>query len=567
MYILGINSAYHESSACLLQNGIIIAAVEEERFTRRKHAKSAQIDNPDELPLNAIHYCLNTANICMKDIGYIGFSLNPQKRLENQQAVDIVEEGNWGSRDGEALFFKKLCSIPDILKSMGFDGEFMWLDHHVCHAASAYYPSPFAEAAILAIDGIGEVTSTAFAYGRGSDLTVHQEMVYPNSLGFLWEKISQFLGFSAYDATKVMGLAAYGNSKRFRSQYDQLVQPTSDGMCKMDGSLLRFRIDDFTPLEELFEIKKRNYKDELEDVHQDIAAALQEVTNVIVLHMVKHLYDLTKSENLCVAGGVALNCVTNRIMYENGPFRRVYIQPAAHDAGTALGASYYIWNSFLKQERRETMVHAYWGPAFSSSDITHSLIESGLPYEYIENIEVKVAELLSQGNIVGWFQGRLEFGPRALGNRSLLADPRHRNMREILNRKVKHREVFRPLAPSVLTEEVDKWFTIKKSTPASDFMLIAYPARDEKKDEIPAVIHVDNTSRVQTVSRETNSRYHSLITAFFKITGVPMVLNTSFNESEPIVCTPQNALNTFIRSGIDYLAIDNFLVSRPTKAL
>ncbi len=564
MYILGINSAYHESSACLLHDGRLIAAVEEERFTRRKHAKSAEIDNPDKLPLHALRYCLETAGIEMSDVAYIGFSLNPQKRLANLRFEDCVEEGSWGSQSGELLFYNALCSIPDRLHTMGFTGKFLWLDHHICHAASAFYPSPFHEAAILSIDGIGEVTSTAFAYGQGPLMTVRQEMIYPHSPGFLWEKLSQFLGFTAYDATKVMGLAAYGNPKRFRSQFQQLVQLTDDGMCRMDGSLLRFRVEDFSALEELFSVQRRPAAEELQAVHQDIAAALQEVTDTLVLHMADHLYELTGSSNLCLAGGVALNCVTNRFVYERGKFTACYIQPAAHDAGTAWGAACSIWHAHLGHEERQSMTHAYLGPAFSSSEIAQVLAASGTPYTYVEQIELKVADLLSRGNIVGWFQDRMEFGPRALGNRSLLADPRDGNMREVLNRKVKHREVFRPLAPSVLAEEAHRWFVIEKPTSASDFMLVAYPAREEKKAAIPAVIHVDHTSRIQTVSKETNSRYHALISEFFRLTGVPMVLNTSFNESEPIVCTPQNALDTFLRSGIDYLTIGNFLVSRPT---
>lgn len=562
MYILGINSAYHESSACLLQDGKIIAAVEEERFTRRKHAKNACVDNPDELPLHAIDYCLDRASISIGEVTHIGFSMNPQKRLANQYFVDMVKEGDWGSKSGEITFYERLCLVPDKLQAMGCGGNFLWLDHHACHAASAFYASPFAEAAVLSIDGIGETTSTAFAYGSGSTLTVLQEMAYPNSLGFLWEKFSQFLGFTAYDATKVMGLAAYGNPRRFRTQFDQLVQLTPAGLCEMQHTLLRFRVEDFSALEDLFGVKKRTDTDALNEDHQDIAAALQHTTNLVVLHMTKHLYEQTKSENLCVAGGVALNCVTNRIMYEDGPFQHLYIQPAAHDAGTALGAAYLIWHAHLGNEKKEQMANAYLGPCFSSSEIVHALVESGVHYAYIEDIEKTVAMLLSQGNIVGWFQGRMEFGPRALGNRSLLADPRDRNIREVLNRKVKHREIFRPLAPSVLAEEAAHWFTIKKSTPTSDFMLIAYPARELHKEAIPAVIHVDGTSRIQTVSKEMNSRYYKLLAEFFKLTGVPMVLNTSFNEREPIVCAPHDAIQTFLRSGIDYLAIDNFLVAR-----
>nr|VFK24874.1 MAG: Carbamoyltransferase N-terminus [Candidatus Kentron sp. LPFa] len=282
----------------------------------------------------------------------------------------------------------------------------------------------------------------------------------------------------------------------------------------------------------------------------------------LMLHMAKHLYDNAGSENLCLAGGVTLNCVTNKIAFEETPFVNLFVQPAAHDAGTALGAAFFIWNHLLDNEQRQPMTHAYLGPSFTDAEIEAELQAHGLSYKHTDQVEREVADLISQNNIVGFFQGRMEIGPRALGNRSLLADPRHPDMREILNRKVKHREYFRPLAPSILYEQAKNWFHIEKETSAADFMLMAYPVKESRKDKIPAVVHVDGTSRIQTVKKDTNPRYHKLISEFYRISGVPIVLNTSFNDSEPIVCTPKDAINTFLKTGIDYLALGDFIVDK-----
>ena len=562
MYILGINSAYHESSACLLEDGKIVAAVEEERFTRQKHAKPARVDNPDDLPVHAINYCLRQAGITIADVDHIGFSLSPQLRLKNTEFGDAVEQNSWGSKAGETVFFRKLLLVPEKLRALGFKGKFSWIEHHVCHAASAFYPSPFEEAAVLTVDGIGEISSTAFAYGNGRKLKTLEEILYPHSLGFLWEKICKFMGYTDYDACKVMSLASFATPERFRYAFERLVQPAPEGRFTVANDLLNFRVEEYAALEELFRVKRREKGEPLEPVHYEIAASLQEVTNELVLHLVNYIHEKTGSENLCMAGGVVLNCVTNTIIYERGPFRNLYIQPAANDAGTAVGAASFIWNAVLGNEERAVVEHPYLGTSFSDEEIEQALRQGGLVYERVENIEAVVAELLSRKKIVGWFQGAMEFGPRALGNRSLLADPRDAEMQGILNTRIKHRETYRPFAPSILAEEADKWFEIRKPTPASDFMLMAYPVRPEQQDAIPAVIHVDNTSRIQTVRKENNARYYKLISEFFKLTGVPIVLNTSFNDNEPIVSTPQHAVETFKHTEIDYLAIGDFLIDR-----
>lgn len=561
MYILGINALYHESAACLVQDGSIVAVAEEERYNRKKHGKLPRPDNADELPVQAIHYCLVEAGIDLGQVEHIVYSSDPYGVVLKSIPEPIQEI--------VIAFEESQLRVPIKLRNMGFTGELTWLDHHVAHAASAFYAAPFHDAAILAVDGVGNFTTTGCYWGVNNQIRGIQEIAYPHSIGFLWELMSVFLGFEVYDAAKIMGLAAYGNPDRYAAQFKKLAWLVPDGNFAMDDDILRFWMIDYDQnsgyydgLEALFGMKKREPDQELDDTHHDIAAALQKITDDIVLHMVEHAYAKTRSENLCLAGGVALNCVTNHHVFEHGPFTNLYVQPAAHDAGTALGAALYLWYHRLGKQRGEWMPHAYFGPSFTNADIARCLQDAHLRYTPSANIEQEVAQLLSQGNVVGFFQGRMEYGPRALGNRSLLADPRNPNMREILNHKVKHREYFRPFAPSVLAEEAHNWFEIGKPTVATDFMLMAYPTKADRQAKIPAVVHADGTSRIQTVRAETNPRYHKLISAFYALTGVPVVLNTSFNDSEPIVCTPQDAIATFMKTEIDYLAIGDFLVSK-----
>ncbi len=564
MYILGINSVYHESAACLLRDGRVIAAAEEERFNRVKHGKRPRADNADELPLHSIAYCVKSEGIDWGQIDYVGYSVNPQKY--QQHPPDMFFDGpNWD----EAQFLHKLSLIPEQLRACGFKGEFLWIDHHAAHAASAFYASPFQRAAVLAIDGIGEFDTTTVYLGEGNRLECLSSIEYPHSLGFLWESLSMFLGFDIYDAAKVMGLAGYGTPAKYATHFQTLVQLMPEGRFQVNNDILRFEHIQYDPpngymdgLENLFRLDRRTRQQPLTREHQDIAASLQAVTNEVVLHIVKALHARTGGDTLCLAGGVALNCLTNYYALENGPFAQLYVQPAAHDGGTAVGAAYYIWSHLLGNPDREPMSHAYWGPAFSDAAIEQRLQAYSLRYEGVPNIEERVARLVNQGDIVGFFQGSMELGPRALGNRSIVADPRHPKMRDMLNQKVKHREYFRPLAPSVLHEEAHDWFEMGKETCAAECMLMTYPTRPQVKDRIPAVVHVDGSSRIQTVRQEINPRYHKLLSEFYKLSGVPLVLNTSFNDSEPIICTPDDAINTFLKTGIDHLAIGNFLVSK-----
>jgi carbamoyltransferase len=561
MKILGVNCAYHDSAACIVVDRTIVAAAEEERFTRRKHAKIARLDNPDEIPLHAIRFCLEEAGIEPGQIDHIGYSLDPERRRRNADFVDRVVEGSWGSRSGEEQFYRHVQRVPEALRALGLTGRFHWLAHHLCHAASAFYCSPFAEAGMLTLDGIGETTSTVLALAGPGGIRPWKEIEYPASIGFLWERFAKFLGFGEYDACKIMSLGAFGDATAFRPLLDRLAWPLRDGSFAMDGSLLCFRVEDYAPLENLLGMRRRKLHEPLEGRHMDLAAALQEKTDELVLALARALHGVSPSENLCLAGGVALNCLSNRKLLEEGPFRNLFVQPAANDAGTALGAALAL-SAQLGEARVAGLESCCLGPEYSAQAIQAALQRRGASYKRVDSIEWEAARLIAAGAVVAWFQGRMEFGPRALGSRSLLADPRDPATAQDLNLRIKHRESFRPFAASVLDEEAEEWFEIQRRSAASDFMLIAYPARAEVRERVPAVLHVDGTSRIQTVRRSASPRYHRLISCFRDLTGVPMLLNTSFNDSEPIACTPDDALDTFQKTQIDHLAIGDFMVSR-----
>lgn len=560
MYVLGINALYHESAACLVEDAVVVAAAEEERFTRIKHAKTPSVDNPHALPLHAMRYCLETAGIDLCDVDHIAYSSAPVRRSGTPQRPKF---------DWTPDFTLNIRRVPEVLRLMGFAGQFTWVDHHTAHAASAYYPSPFDEAAVLTVDGIGDTNTTASYFATENRLKAAQSIPAPHSLGFLWELVSMYLGFHIYDATKIMGLAAYGDPERYYEQFKRLLHLLPGGQFRVNNELLQFwKLDYklstgyFGGLEKLFGVPHRTAGQPLEPCHRDISAALQRITDDLVLHLANHLFKRTGAQNLCLAGGVALNCVTNQFVLERGPFRKLYVQPAAHDAGTAIGSALFVCHNVLGQPRRPCMPTPYLGPSYSPREIERALRQAGLVFQHSNHIELEVARRLSEGSLVGFFQGRMEVGPRALGNRSLLADPRNPNMRETLNQRIKHREDFRPFAPSVLHEEASQWFHMGKESPACEYMLMAYPVVEEKRDRIPAVVHVDGTSRIQVVRQDVNRRFHHLISCFQQITGVPVVLNTSFNDTEPIVCSPEDAIHTFLRTEIDYLAIGDFLVEK-----
>jgi carbamoyltransferase len=567
IYILGLNFAYHELSACILKDGELITAAEEERFTRIKRGKKALVDNPNMLPEKAIMHCLETAEITFQDVDYIGLSFMPVERLKNIHADNWYEAGNWGSEKGEKLFYQKITTIPHLLSNLAqydISEKVIWIPHHICHASSSFFVSPFKKSAILSIDGIGEYSTTWMGCGTGNQIEMIKEINYPNSIGFLWEKFSMYLGFTEYDSSKMMGLAAYGKPNNYYKHLAQIVRLEEDGEFTIDNDIMRFRANDFEPLEKLFGIKKIDSPEELQKEHHDVAAALQKITDDIILHLCKYLKKKTNSTNICLAGGVALNCISNGHLMESGLFKSLYVQPAANDAGTALGAAFNIWNQILRKERSFVMKSIYWGCHYSDTHILDVLKKSGVNYKKVENISKVAAKIISEGYIIGWFQGKMEWGPRALGNRSLLADPRSADMKRIMNECVKKRESFRPFAPSILKEMANEWFDVPSAcnSISTEFMTINFKVRKGKEKKIPAVIHEDGTSRVQVVNRENNELYYDLIKNFHALTGVPLVLNTSFNDNEPIVCSPDDAISTFLHTRMDFLAIGNYLVSK-----
>lgn len=569
LIVLGVNSVYHESSAAIVVDGKLLFAIEEERLNRVKHAKPANLDNPHLLPHLAISECLAKAGITLEQVDVIAVSFNPIKRLVRHRNLnEACEPEGWGTEIGEQKFFDRIMTIPRQLTEQGFVGQFMWVDHEMAHAASAFYPSGFDNAAIISIDGIGEFESASLGEGNNKNIHFNSVVDYPNSIGFLWEKFSKFLGFSEYDACKVMSVGSFGDPEVYARQFDDLARISGNGFV-LDAKTLNFRFENYSALESLFNIKKRNADEPLLEVHYNIAAALQQVTTKILLHLCETVYAQTNSKNLCMAGGVALNCVANTILFEKGPFENIFIQPAANDAGTALGCAFYAYNLIMQPESIEDQKqeHTYLGSAFDNDQILSEIKSANAFYIKLDNIEVEAARLITQGKVIGWFQGAMEFGPRALGNRSLLADPRNADMVKYLNSLVKHREDHRPFCPSVLTEHASEWFDIKKEAEASRYMLMAYPVKKDKIEKIPAVVHVDGTSRIQRVDSQTNPKYHRLISEFHKLTGIPLLLNTSFNDREPVVCTPKDAIKTVLRTNIDYLAIGDYLVAKDQASL
>jgi carbamoyltransferase len=545
--ILGINSVYHESAAALLVDGALVVAVEEERFNRIKHGKSSDFDNPHQLPERAIRFCLKHAGLSAGDIDQVAYSFNPQLRRTQYRE-------KWWDPRLEETFRLRLGQVRDVTEELlgrPLRQRFHFVPHHMAHAVSAYFPSGFDRAAILTIDGIGEVAGSSLAKAVGTRIEPVESFDYPHSLGFLWEVMSTHLGFSHYDASKVMGLAAYGNPEAFRREIRSALRVGKEDYA-VSPEFLNFNSNNFAKLDALFGPPR--YMDaEIQRRHADIAAALQEATNAAVLALVRRLKRKVPFDKLCLAGGVALNCVTNELVRQSGVFSDVFIPSAPHDAGTAIGAAFAVHCAKQKSPPERGNSTPYLGPAFGRREILAAVKSAGLTPRRSKSPARDAAEMIADGKIVAWFQGRMEFGPRALGNRSLLADPRRPDMRNILNQKVKHREDFRPFAPSVMAERADEWFEVGAHSTSHAFMLFACAVKPGQSDRIPAVVHQDGSARVQLVSRESNPDFHELISCFFARTGVPLVVNTSFNDSEPIVCTPTDAIVTFRKSGIDAL--------------
>jgi carbamoyltransferase len=552
--ILGINSVYHESAAALLVDGELVAAVEEERFNRIKHAKEADWDNPHQLPERAIRFCLKQAGLTARDIDHVGYSFDPKLRRKRYRA-------EWWGQKVEETFQLRLGQVQSAVEEFlgrSLGQRFHFVPHHLAHAASAYFPSGFDRAAILTVDGIGESAGSSLAKGVGTRIQSVETFEYPHSIGFLWEEFSGYLGFSNYDASKVMGLAAYGNPEIFRQQFESILRAETENYG-VAQDFLGVQLDKFVRMEAMFG-PPRGMEDEILPRHADIAAALQAATDAAVMALVRRAKRKVPFDNLCIAGGVALNCVTNEVITRSGEFANVFIPSAPHDAGTAIGAAFAVHCAKQKRPPQRGYSTPYLGPSFKRADILAAVKSAGLNARRSKSPARDAADMIADGKIVAWFQGRMEFGPRALGNRSLLADPRRPELRNILNQKVKHREDFRPFAPSVLAEHADEWFEVGAHSVSHAFMLFAPEVKPGKRDRIPAVVHKDGTARVQLVSRKSNPRFHEVISAFFAKTGVPLVVNTSFNDSEPIVCTPTDAIVTFRKSGIDALFMDDVVL-------
>lgn len=569
MYTLGINAAFHDSAACLVKDGMVIAAAEEERFTGVKHGKRPVPFSAYELPFNAIDYCLREADIALKDVSHVAYSFDPAQfstSLLHDQEIALPLQPSAAVKSGicsspwDGLFLSYIVNAPRQLTDgaphhlkkrfddIRPDGPFRWhyIEHHTAHAASAFLASPFHEAAVMTLDGRGERITTSYKIGAGKMLTSLGEVELPHSLGLLYEKVTSYLGFlHSSDEYKVMALASYGEPVH-AAAFRDMIYLNGDGTYALEQQ----------PLEELFG-PARERGSAFEKRHFNIARSLQTVLEETVLELAQWLHRATGQKRLCMAGGVALNCVMNARIRDEGPFKDVWVQPAAGDNGTALGAALWVDAAQGQRADRYIMEHAFLGPGYTDEEIENFLKWSKLPYRKMDNIAEETAVLLVLDRIVGWFQGRMEFGPRALGGRSIIASPLHAEMQAMLN-EIKDREDFRPVAPVVTEENAADWFV---GAAASPFMLFVYDVRPDKAHRIPAVRHVDGTARIQTVRREHNPRYYDVIKAFERRTGVPVLVNTSFNtRGKPIVCSPRDALECFWTSPIDALVMGPFLV-------
>jgi carbamoyltransferase len=585
--ILGINAYHGDASAAIVRDGQLIAAAEEERFNRHKHCAG--------FPSLALQYCLEAAGASIEDVEHIGISRDPSAHLHKKilfaatrAARNVTQSGPKAARVFFGAATERLANAAkvrdlrdDIAKALGvprasLKAEFHNIEHHKAHLASSFFVSRFRSAALLSIDGFGDFISTMWGVGEGNSIEILGQVEYPHSTGILYTATSQFLGFPHYgDEGKVMGLAPYG-TPRYLREFREIISTEEGGRFKLNLDYFRHHAEgvDMT-WDSGSPVIGRIFSDEyanlfgparlpgaaLGEREQDTAASLQARLEEIGFHILEHLYEKTGLTDLGLSGGVGYNSVMNGKILLNTPFRRVFVQPAAGDSGTAIGVCYQIYNHVLGKPRNYVMEGAFTGPEFTDSDIRSELQRAGLGYESHSDREVtaRAARDIADGLVVGWFQGRMEFGPRALGNRSIVADPRRAEMKDILNERIKKREPFRPFAPSILEERVGDYF---EQTHPAPTMLMVYQIKPERRLQIPAVTHVDGSGRLQTVSRDVNPRYHQLISDFAELTGVPLVLNTSFNENEPIVCTPRDAIDCFLKTRMDVLYLGNQAVRR-----
>ncbi len=589
MNVLGISAFYHDSAACLLQNGDISAAVQEERFTRQKH--------DPRFPDHAVAYCLEQAGLTIDDIDCVVFYDKPFVKFERLLMTYIAT-----APKGLASFIsqmpfwlkEKLFTRNTIRRQLGYQGEILFTTHHQSHAAAAFFPSPFEEAAIVTVDGVGEWATSTYGIGRGNHVEILKQINFPHSLGLLYSAFTYFTGFKVNSGEyKLMGLAPYGKPKYADIIRRELIDIKDDGSFRLNMEYfdycagLRMTNERFA---ELFGGPRREPESKITGREMDLARSVQVVIEDALLAIARTAHKETGARNLALAGGVALNCVANGRLLREGPFDEIWIQPSASDAGNALGCALFAWHQIYGNERtpdRRRQKATYLGPAFTDENIESYLVEERIPHQCLGENELceRVADLLAEENVVGWFQGRLEFGPRALGARSILADPRSRDMQSTLNLKIKFRESFRPFAPAVLREHVSDYFELDRESPY--MLLVAAVNKNRRRkltkkerlasgfaklrvvrSDIPAVTHVDNSARIQTVDREDNPLFHELIRQFHRRTGCPVLINTSFNvRGEPIVCTPREAYACFMRTHMDYLVLGPFLLDKRQQPL
>jgi len=583
MFILGINAFHGDSSACLLKDGVLIAAAEEERFRRVKHWAG--------FPSEAIRWCLEEFGISLADVSHVALNQDAQANLSKKIVFTLKKRPDLGMLLGRFLNKRARASVGEHLKAAfpesTFAGTVHAIEHHAAHLSSAFHASPFDEAVVVSVDGFGDFASSAWGVGSGIEINVEERVYFPHSLGIFYQALTQFIGFPNYgDEYKVMGLAPYGKPA-YLDQMRQIVILKADGGFELNLDYFRHHREKieydweggspsvgmlFSPALEKLLGPARIKNESLTEHHKDIAHSVQAMYEEAFFHLLNTLHSKHPMDAVAIAGGCGMNSVANGKIRLRTPFKKVYVQSAAGDAGGAIGAAMTVWHQVggdAAKKRGSVHDHAYWGPSFTDEQIGQ-LLETQKSRIEVEGCEIDhvsdIAELanktatdVADGKVIGWFQGRMEWGPRALGNRSIVCDPRRPDMKDILNLKIKRRESFRPFAPSILREAVPDWFEQDDDVP---FMMQVYQIREEKRAQIPAVTHVDGSGRLQTVYEHTNPRYHALISAFNELTGVPVVLNTSFNENEPVVCKPEEALETFLRTKMDVLVMGGWMVRR-----
>ena len=580
MKIIGINAFHADSSACLVIDGKLISAVEEERFNRIKHWAG--------FPIKSIKYCLEQSNLNISEIDHISINIDPKANYIKKLLFLAKHRPSFSLVFDRIKKKKKYNSIKEIIneefKDYQFNGQINNIEHHYAHLSSAFHVSPFKEACILSVDGFGDFASTAWGYGKENDIKIDKKIFFPHSLGIFYQAITQYLGFKNYgDEYKIMGLAPYGKPN-YINELKKILLVNSNGSFKLNLDFFKFHKENFNykwedgkveidnlysnKLEELIGPERKKEED-LNQFHKDLAHSTQKVYEEAFLNILNNLHEKYQIDNLCIAGGCGMNSVANGKIKNQTKFKNIYIQPAAGDAGGSIGSAFATHFKNSNNKRSFQMKHAYWGTSFSEDEIleclnksSEKIIYENCTFEKVaddKNLNSTVAKAISVGKVVGWFQGRMEWGPRALGNRSILGDPRRSDMKDILNLKIKRRESFRPFAPSILREYVKDWFENDDEVP---FMMKVYQIKKDKRNEIPAVTHVDGSGRLQTVYKDTNEKYYNLIKEFYNITNIPILLNTSFNENEPIVSNPQEALDCFLRTKMDILTLGNYLIQR-----